>query len=60
MGCVPPRFTQRPPPSMVDVKKSLKDYISDAQDFGCPFASKDATAVFEEEDRPQPRLDREL
>ena len=60
MACVSLRFTQRPPPDVADVKKALSDYRSDAQNLGCPSAPENSIVVFEEEDRPQPRLDREL
>ena len=60
MVCVSLRFAQRPPPSVVDVKKTLADYRSEAQELGCPSAPENAIVVFEEQDRPQPRLDREL
>ena len=60
MACVSLRFTQRPPPSVADVKKALANYRCEAQDLGCPSAPENAIVVFEELDRPQPRLDREL
>ncbi|KAL8708245.1 MAG: hypothetical protein Q9220_006822 [cf. Caloplaca sp. 1 TL-2023] len=59
-ACVSLRFTKRPPPSAEDVKQAMKDYVSEAQRLGCPSAPENAITVFEEEDRPQPRLDREL
>ena len=59
-ACVSLRFTKRPPPSAQQVKAALKEYISDAQKLGCPSAPEDSITVFDEEDRPQPRLDRDL
>ena len=54
------RFTKRPPPSAEQVKKALREYVSEAQRLGCPSAPKQAITVFEQPDRPQPRLDRDL
>ena len=59
-ACVSLRFAKRPPPSAEEVKKTLRDYISDAQKMGCPSAPENAMIVFDESDRPQPRLDRDL
>ena len=38
----------------------MRDYTSEAQTLGCPSAPENAIVVFEEDDRPQPRLDRDL
>ena len=38
----------------------MRDYIPDVQKMGCPSAPEQAIVVFDEPDRPQPRLDREL
>jgi len=38
----------------------MSEYVSTAQELGCPSAPENAIVVFEEEDRPQPRLDRDL
>lgn len=54
------RFRNRPPPSAQQVKQSLRDYTSEAQTLGCPSAPENAIVVFDEDDRPQPRLDRDL
>lgn len=59
-ACVSLRFAKRPPPSAEDVKQAMKEYVSEAQTIGCPSAPENAISVFDEEDRPQPRLDREL
>ena len=59
-ACVSLRFQQRPPPSAQEVKDAMKGYISDAQKLRCPSAPNDAISVFDEDDRPQPRLDRDL
>lgn len=37
----------------------MRNYVSDAQNLGCPSAPEKAIVVMEEPDRPQPRLDRE-
>ena len=52
-------FAKRPAPSAEEVKKAMRDYVSEAQQLGCPSAPKQAIVVMEEPDRPQPRLDRE-
>ena len=54
------RFRNRPPPSAQQVKQALRDYTSEAQTLGCPSAPENAIVVFDEDDRPQPRLDRDL
>jgi aspartate-semialdehyde dehydrogenase len=54
------RFERRPPPSVEDVKKAMREYVSDVQSLGCPSAPEQAIFVFDEPDRPQPRLDRDL
>ncbi|KAL8733648.1 MAG: hypothetical protein Q9166_002058 [cf. Caloplaca sp. 2 TL-2023] len=60
-ACVSLRFKNREPlPSAEEVKQAMRDYISEAQRLGCPSAPENAISVFEEDDRPQPRLDREL
>ncbi|KAL8725366.1 MAG: hypothetical protein Q9181_006446 [Wetmoreana brouardii] len=59
-ACVSLRFLKRPPPSPEDVKQAMREYVSEAQEIGCPSAPENAISVFEEADRPQPRLDREL
>ena len=53
------RFARRPPPSAEQVKKVLREYVSDAQKLGCPSAPEKAVTVLEQPDRPQPRLDRD-
>jgi aspartate-semialdehyde dehydrogenase len=42
------------------VKDAMSAYVSEAQKFGCPSRPASAVTVFDEEDRPQPRLDRDL
>ncbi|KAL8973462.1 MAG: hypothetical protein Q9197_002288 [Variospora fuerteventurae] len=59
-ACVSLRFAKRPPPSAEQVKLAMRDYVSEAQKLGCPSAPENAISVFDEDDRPQPRLDREL
>ena len=59
-ACVSLRFAKRPPPSAQQVKQAIKEYTSDAQKLGCPSAPENAIVVFDEDDRPQPRLDRDL
>lgn len=60
-ACVSLRFKDRGGvPSAQEVKEAMRDYTSEATRLGCPSAPENAISVFEEDDRPQPRLDREL
>lgn len=59
-ACVSLRFEKQPPPSAEEVKAAMREYVSQAQQLGCPSAPSRAIVVFEEADRPQPRLDRDL
>ncbi|KAL6721519.1 aspartate-semialdehyde dehydrogenase [Lecanora helva] len=52
-------FAKKPPPSAEQVKRAMRDYVSEAQRFGCPSAPEHAITVLEEVNRPQPRLDRD-
>lgn len=57
--CISLRFANRPAPSLAQLKKCLSDYECDAAKLGCHSAPKQTIHVLEEEDRPQPRLDRD-
>lgn len=57
--CISFRFANRPPPSVEDLKKTMRDYVCDASKLGCASAPKQTIHVLEEQDRPQPRLDRD-
>ncbi|KAJ1965244.1 aspartate-semialdehyde dehydrogenase [Dipsacomyces acuminosporus] len=46
------------PPSIEEVKQCLREYTCEAQELGCFSAPRQVIYVAEEEDRPQPRLDR--
>ena len=59
-ACVSLRFQKRPPPSAQAIKDAMREYVSEAQDLDCPSAPDNAIFVFDEDDRPQPRLDRDL
>ena len=59
-ACVSLRFRNRPPPSAQKVKEAMRSYVPEAQKLGCPSAPENAIFVFDEDDRPQPRLDRNL
>jgi aspartate-semialdehyde dehydrogenase len=59
-ACVSLRFAQRPPPTAEQVKEAMRSYVSEAQKLGCPSAPVPPIMVFDEPDRPQPRLDRDL
>ena len=60
MAFVSLRFKQRPPPSAEQVKQAMREYVAEAQKLGCPSAPEKAIVVFDEPDRPQPRLDRDI
>lgn len=60
MAFVSLRFKNRPGPSAEQVVQAMREYQSDAQKLGCPSAPEQAIKVFDEPDRPQPRLDRNL
>lgn len=59
-ACVSVRFARRPAPKVEDVITALKSYTCEAQSLGCPSAPKYPLMVHDEQDRPQPRLDRDL
>lgn len=56
--CISLRFKNRPAPSVDAVKQCLRDYVCDAFKLGCHSAPKQTIHVLEQNDRPQPRLDR--
>lgn len=56
--CISLRFKNRPAPSVEQVKQTLRDYVCDASKLGCHSAPKQTIHVLEQNDRPQPRLDR--
>ncbi|KAL7930318.1 hypothetical protein V8C35DRAFT_160181 [Trichoderma chlorosporum] len=58
--CVSVRFAQRPPPTLDQVRAALGEYVSDAQIAGCFSAPKRSIVVYDEPNRPQPRLDRNV
>ncbi|RPB24050.1 aspartate-semialdehyde dehydrogenase [Terfezia boudieri ATCC MYA-4762] len=59
-ACVSLKFANSPAPSVDEVKAALRNYVSEPQKLGCASAPTKAIYVFDEEDRPQPRLDRDL
>lgn len=59
-ACVSIKFANSPPPTVEQVKEALRNYVSEPQKLGCYSAPKKAIYVFDEDDRPQPRLDRDL
>ncbi|XXH02680.1 hypothetical protein Hte_009062 [Hypoxylon texense] len=59
-ACVSLRFQHRPAPPIEDVRAALREYVSEAETLGCPSAPRPSIRVFDEADRPQPRLDRDL
>lgn len=60
MAFVSLRFKNRPGPSSEQVVQAMREYQTEAQKLGCPSAPEPAIKVFDEPDRPQPRLDRNL
>lgn len=60
MAFVSLRFKNRPAPSAEQVVQALREYTPEAQALGCPSFPPNAIKVFDEADRPQPRLDRDL
>lgn len=61
MAFVSLRFKNRDrPPSAEQVVQAMREYQSEAQKLGCPSAPAEAIKVFDEPDRPQPRLDRDI
>lgn len=59
-ACVSLNFERKPAPSPEQVKEALRSYLPEAVALGCPSAPTPAIKVFDEADRPQPRLDRDL
>ncbi|CDK28413.1 unnamed protein product [Kuraishia capsulata CBS 1993] len=57
--CISLRFKNRPAPSVEEVKQTLREYVCDAFKLGCHSAPKQTIHVLEQNDRPQPRLDRD-
>ena len=57
--CVSVKFACEKKPTIEEVKKALREFTCESQSLGCPSAPRMAINVMEEEDRPQPRLDRE-
>ncbi|KAI5284434.1 hypothetical protein KEM52_002916, partial [Ascosphaera acerosa] len=61
MAFVSLRFRNRDAvPSADQVAQAMREYVSDAQKLGCHSAPAQAIRVFDEPDRPQPRLDRDI
>ncbi|OJJ43469.1 hypothetical protein ASPZODRAFT_146183 [Penicilliopsis zonata CBS 506.65] len=61
MAFVSLRFKNRSAvPSAEEVAQAMREYQSEAQKLGAPSAPKEAIFVFDEPDRPQPRLDRNI
>lgn len=54
------RFAKRPPPSPQQVRETLAEYTCEAQLLHVPSAPIHAILVHDDNDRPQPRLDRDF
>merc|ERR1711939_37047 len=52
------RFARQPAPSPAEAAQCLQEFTCEAQSLGCPSAPRQAITVHEEQDRPQPKLDR--
>ncbi|KAI6782489.1 uncharacterized protein J7T54_001346 [Emericellopsis cladophorae] len=59
-ACVSLSFESKPAPTAEQVRQALRDFKPEAVTLGCPSAPEPAITVFDEPDRPQPRLDRDL
>ncbi|KAK7208038.1 semialdehyde dehydrogenase [Myxozyma melibiosi] len=59
LECVSMAFASDKKPSLEQVKQALRDFRSEVQVLNCASAPKQAIHVLEENDRPQPRLDRD-
>ncbi|CAG8743780.1 8879_t:CDS:2, partial [Racocetra fulgida] len=57
--CVSVKFKNRPPPSPEQIIQAFDSYISEAQQIGCYSAPENPILVQNEQDRPQPRFDRD-
>lgn len=61
MAFVSLRFANRDKvPSAEECKQAMREYVAEAGKLGCWSAPEQAIVVFEEPDRPQPRLDRDI
>lgn len=59
-ACVSLSFKNQPAPEPEAVKAALREYTTEAQALGCASAPNPPIFVFDDDDRPQPRLDRDL
>lgn len=57
--CISLKFEKQPAPLVEEIKQCMRDYVCDAYKEGCPSAPEHPIVVLEENDRPQPRLDRD-
>lgn len=60
VACVSVEFASEKKPSVDEIKRVLSEYVSEPQRAKCPSAPAQAIVVHEAQDRPQPRLDRDL
>lgn len=58
-GCVSVKFARSPAPSVEEVKAALREYKTEAQALKTHSAPENVIHVLEQQDRPQPRLDRD-
>ncbi|CAG8654173.1 4723_t:CDS:2 [Acaulospora morrowiae] len=57
--CVSIKFKNQPPPSVEQIIHALDSYVSESQQIGCHSAPEKAIIISRDQDRPQPRLDRD-
>lgn len=58
-GCVSVKFAKSPAPSVDEIKAAFNEYTTAAQTLSTYSAPKKVIHVLEQNDRPQPRLDRD-
>ncbi|CAG8533367.1 4176_t:CDS:2 [Funneliformis mosseae] len=56
--CVSIKFKNQPPPTPQEIINVLDSYVSEAQQIGCHSAPNKCIIIRNDDDRPQPRLDR--
>ncbi|WWC89413.1 aspartate-semialdehyde dehydrogenase [Kwoniella dendrophila CBS 6074] len=59
-GIVSVKFSTSTSPSIEEIEKAFRDFKCEAQELNVPSAPPQAIVLHEAQDRPQPRLDRDL
>ncbi|EIW68122.1 hypothetical protein TREMEDRAFT_40223 [Tremella mesenterica DSM 1558] len=60
LSCVSVEFSKEAKPTLKEIENAFKNYTSEAQELNVPSAPKSPIILHESQDRPQPRLDRDL